>query len=53
MVICVKKVELLAPAGSVEAFYAAVQNGADAIYIGARNFGARKIKLQQTEKHSN
>ena len=36
------KVELLAPAGSVDAFKAAVENGADAIYIGARNFGARK-----------
>jgi len=37
-----RNIELLAPAGSVEAFKAAVQNGADAIYIGARNFGARK-----------
>ena len=37
-----RNIELLAPAGSVDAFKAAVQNGADAIYIGARNFGARK-----------
>ena len=37
-----RNIELLAPAGSVEAFKAAVLNGANAIYIGARNFGARK-----------
>ena len=35
------KVELLAPAGSLEAFYAAVKNGADAVYLGGKNFGAR------------
>ena len=28
-----KKVELLAPAGSLEALKAAVENGADAVYI--------------------
>ena len=36
-----KKVELLAPAGSKEAFVAAVQNGANAIYLGGQQFGAR------------
>lgn len=36
-----KRIELLAPAGSEEAFVAAVQNGADAIYIGGNQFGAR------------
>lgn len=36
-----KKIELLAPAGNYEAFLAAVNNGADAIYIGGKNFGAR------------
>ena len=36
-----KKVELLAPAGSKEAFVAAVQNGANAIYVGGQQFGAR------------
>ena len=36
-----KKIELLAPAGSKEAFIAAVQNGADAIYVGGQQFGAR------------
>lgn len=36
-----KAIELLVPAGSKEAFYAAVKNGADAIYLGGKNFGAR------------
>lgn len=35
------KLELLAPAGSMESLYAAVQNGADAIYIGGNKFSAR------------
>ena len=34
-------VELLAPAGTFEAFVAAVQNGANAVYIGGERFGAR------------
>jgi len=33
--------ELLAPAGSYEAFIAAVNSGADAVYLGGRQFGAR------------
>lgn len=33
--------ELLAPAGSVEAFTIAVAAGADAVYLGGRKFGAR------------
>ena len=33
--------ELLAPAGSFEALLAAVEAGADAIYVGAKSFGAR------------
>ena len=36
-----KKAELLAPAGSFEALEAAINAGADAIYLGGRNFGAR------------
>lgn len=36
-----EKPELLAPAGGMEALVAAVENGADAIYIGARAFSAR------------
>ena len=34
-------VELLAPAGSVETFQAALDGGADAIYVGAPGFNAR------------
>ncbi|MEW6181903.1 MAG: DUF3656 domain-containing protein [Bacillota bacterium] len=34
--------ELLAPAGSREALVAAVQNGADAVYLGGRSFNARR-----------
>ena len=34
-------IELLAPAGSFEALKAAVQNGANAIYLGGQKFGAR------------
>ncbi len=34
--------ELLAPAGSLEALYAAVQNGADAVYLGSGTFNARQ-----------
>lgn len=33
--------ELLAPAGGYEAFVAAVQNGADAVYLGEKQFSAR------------
>jgi len=36
-----RKIELLAPAGSREAFYGAVHAGADAIYMGGEKFGAR------------
>lgn len=35
-------IELLSPAGSPEAVIAAVQNGADAIYMGLGNFNARR-----------
>jgi len=36
-----KKPELLLPVGNVEAFYAAVDGGADAVYLGLRHFNAR------------
>jgi len=35
--------ELLAPAGSMEAFRAAVAAGADAVYLGGPRFGARQF----------
>lgn len=34
--------ELLAPAGSPEAFHAAIAAGADAVYLGGKRFGARQ-----------
>jgi len=37
----VKKVELLSPAGNMECLVSAVQNGADAVYVGGKKFGAR------------
>lgn len=37
-----QKVELLAPAKDKECAYAAINAGADAVYIGAEGFGARK-----------
>ena len=35
------KIELLAPAGSMESLIAAINNGADAIYLGGNKFSAR------------
>lgn len=36
-----RDVELLAPVGSFDALKAAVQNGANAVYLGGKDFGAR------------
>lgn len=36
-----KDIELLAPAGTYDAFLAAIENGADAIYLGGKLFNAR------------
>ena len=44
------KVELLAPAGNVEAFYGAIQAGADAVYLGGSRFGARAYADNFTEE---
>ena len=33
--------EILSPAGNMECFKAAIEGGANAIYIGGKNFGAR------------
>ncbi len=33
--------ELLSPAGDMESLYAAVKGGADAVYVGGKQFGAR------------
>ena len=36
-----KKIELSAPAGDIKCLKAAIEGGADAIYLGGKNFGAR------------
>lgn len=38
-----KKVELLSPAGNMESLKSAVHNGADAVYLSGKNYGARKF----------
>ncbi len=38
-----KKIELLAPAGNFECLIAAVQSGADAVYLSGKDFGARSF----------
>ncbi len=37
----IRKPELLAPAGDMESLIAAVENGADAVYLGIKDFSAR------------
>ena len=37
-----KKVELLAPAGNMEALKAAVNAGCDAVYLGLKSFSANR-----------
>jgi putative protease len=48
------KPELLAPAGSLESFFAAMEKGADAVYAGLRDFSARarakNFSLAQMER---
>lgn len=41
-------IELLAPAGNPEAFSAAIEAGADAIYLGGQQFGARQYATNFT-----
>ncbi len=45
-----RKIELLAPAGSMESLKAAVNAGADAVYIGGTRFGARAYANNLTEE---
>ena len=43
-------IELLAPAGSMESLVMAVQNGANAVYLGGTKFSARAYATNFTEK---
>lgn len=45
-----KKLELLAPAGSYEIFQAVINAGADAVYAGGSQFGARAYANNFTEE---
>lgn len=36
-----RKIEILAPAGSLDSLYSSLQMGADAVYVGLKRFGAR------------
>lgn len=40
--------EILAPAGSIETLYSALDMGADAVYVGAQRFGARAFAKNPT-----
>ena len=44
-----RQIELLAPAKNKETAFAAIDHGADAVYIGARNFGARAAACNSSE----
>lgn len=44
------KIEILAPAGSLPALYAAVAAGADAVYLGGKQFNARAFAANFSEK---
>ena len=45
-----KKPELLAPAGNFEALEAAIHGGADSVYVGLKNFGARAFANNFTDQ---
>ena len=42
--------ELLSPVGNKECLYAAIHNGADAVYLGGKLFGARKFASNFTKE---
>ena len=45
-----KKVELLAPAGNLTCFYAAMAAGADAVYLAMQKYGARAFSENFSEE---
>lgn len=42
--------ELLSPVGNMESLYQAIHNGADAVYLGMKSFGARHFATNFTEE---
>lgn len=42
--------ELLSPAGDINCLYQAIHNGADAVYLGLKEFGARKFSKNFTNE---
>jgi collagenase-like PrtC family protease len=46
-----KKIELLSPAGSFPCLKAAIANGADAVYLGMQQFGARSYALNFNDEY--
>ena len=47
-----QKVELLAPAGDLACFRAAINAGADAVYLGGEQYGARGKVLTQAFQYA-
>lgn len=50
MIMIMKRVEILAPAGNMECFLAAINAGADAVYMAGKSFGARASANNFTEE---
>ncbi len=45
-----KKIELLSPVGNIDTLKQAIHNGADAVYLGGKKFGARAFSKNFTEE---
>ena len=45
-----KKIELLSPVGNIEMLYQAIHNGADAVYLAGKLYGARKFSNNFTNE---
>lgn len=46
-----KELEVLSPAGSIDSFFSAINNGADAVYLGLSKFNARAKSQDFTVKN--
>ena len=45
-----KKIELLSPVGNMDMLYQAIHNGADAVYLAGKSYGARKYSNNFTNE---